>query len=338
MIVIRSIANKVCRALQERCPLGTVVTIDGGGMNWHCVAQFGDQYCSIGCGVVRKSRKRVDYTCYFRTGAPIHAMGRTQVMEEAVEAAVCWMLGENVNSLHRKLDFVDARMRSLIKMRETMLAEFPEIADANPTLQESGCYEFSLHIEAAGRSCTLDYDGHNDEPDCVFEWDGTEMFKLRSSDFNTQAALVKRWVCDQAMPSEINREHPFVELRRAAACFEAGHPLEGEFVASWDSAEEQYGHFHPRALNKKAVARFIGELRNAGFDRTLRAGMSMSTLILSRSRFHGLRENQPWVSFYFENDSVIFQTLNGENETIDGFKMTPLIESTLRMLNQHPVD
>jgi hypothetical protein len=72
--------------------------------------------------------------------------------------------------------------------------------------------------------------------------------------------------------------------------------MEDTFAASWDQMEEyfkeaieQYNIDVPIILNT-----LIG-LRKLGYDRTFRAGQSLFNFILSRSREHGLREEQAYI-------------------------------------------
>jgi hypothetical protein len=76
-------------------------------------------------------------------------------------------------------------------------------------------------------------------------------------------------------------------------------PLERDFIQSWEGIEEFFGLMLARVPWKDRVLQFIAELRHAGYDRKLRAGQSIDIFIVSRSRRHGLRPEQPRVAFYF---------------------------------------
>jgi len=52
---------------------------------------------------------------------------------------------------------------------------------------------------------------------------------------------------------------------------------------------------------KYRVFQFIAQLRQAGYDRKLRAGQSLEVFIVSRSRDHGLRPDQPRIVFCFHD-------------------------------------
>ena len=90
--------------------------------------------------------------------------------------------------------------------------------------------------------------------------------------------------------------------------YEQGRGIEGEFIGSWCSVERFYQSVQadPFAL---PVLNLISQLRAAGYERTLRAGTSLFSLVLSRSRRHGLRRGQAFIAFFFSGarfiDSVI---------------------------------
>jgi hypothetical protein len=77
------------------------------------------------------------------------------------------------------------------------------------------------------------------------------------------------------------------------------HNIEIEFAASWDRTQ----HFFTDIVSssgweyQEPLLRLIEELRQRGYDRKLRAGRSLVTFILSRSRVHGLRDDQPSLAF-----------------------------------------
>src|SRR6516165_9054971 len=75
-------------------------------------------------------------------------------------------------------------------------------------------------------------------------------------------------------------------------------PIESEFIQSWDKVQQFYKSDYDSHL-KFIVLRFLAALRRAGYDRKLRAGQSMDSLVLSRSRHCGLSAEQPRIAFEF---------------------------------------
>jgi len=114
------------------------------------------------------------------------------------------------------------------------------------------------------------------------------LFGIQSHDRKFLAEIVKRWVCDRALPSEIRTEFPSVEMSTLADFYEQGNPIEGEFLQSWDFIERFYesqSKFYGESVNP--MIELVKSIRKEGYDRKLRAGQSMMYLCLSRSRSHG---------------------------------------------------
>lgn len=83
-----------------------------------------------------------------------------------------------------------------------------------------------------------------------------------------------------------------------------GDSVEAHFQLSWDMMEAYYEGL--RALEHLDPLRvFFHELREAGYDRKLRAGQSLHALGLSRSREHGLREGQSHLYLEPEEDGRV---------------------------------
>lgn len=74
--------------------------------------------------------------------------------------------------------------------------------------------------------------------------------------------------------------------------------LEAELAVSWDMMVR----FYERALADTGweylapLRDVVVGLRTAGYDRELRAGQSMHTFIVSRSRVHGMQDDHAWVA------------------------------------------
>jgi hypothetical protein len=114
--------------------------------------------------------------------------------------------------------------------------------------------------------------------------------------------------------------------------------VEGEFLESWNQMEGVYesSRFPPRMM----VLPFIAELRRAGYDRTLRAGQSIWSMIVSRSRRPRVRPDQPVVSFQFhENTMEIYMRDQTEERFRDlPIAMSDTVERVLRSLTAQPID
>jgi hypothetical protein len=143
------------------------------------------------------------------------------------------------------------------------------------------------------------------------------------------------------MPSDMRARFPWLTIGELADYYEAGNPVEGEFIKSWDGMEEFYDDARfPFADDVKA---FLRALRSKGYDKTLRAGQSLWSLILSRSRRHGMRGQQPCVQFRFHAGGMdvvncLEDRRNGTRSAYAKIECTPEIEALLSQLEAGPID
>lgn len=169
-------------------------------------------------------------------------------------------------------------------------------ARAESEIEDRGFGHHILHYRMDDRAAVIEAaaDGHIH---AAFLWNDRPLFADQFTAAPPLARLLSRWVGERVMPSAMRAEFPSLEIDKLADFFERGVPLEGEFVRSWDAIESFYQEDHGEHF---APARaFIRELREAGYDRRLRAGQSMSIMGLSRSRDQGLRDEQPRIWFGF---------------------------------------
>jgi hypothetical protein len=196
--------------------------------------------------------------------------------------------------------FVERKRRALEKIeRETVapLSGLAELTSREMIAPDYGGDSCNLWFRTNDRSCGVGYYAYEDVPDVSFYWDECLQFRVRTEDTLFMAELLKRWLCDNVMPSAIKQEFPSVALSDLAQYYEQGRGIEGEFIESWCHAENFYERVQRPFASQ--VLEFISQLRAAGYDQTLRAGTSLYTLLVSRSRRHGLRPTQPYIAFSF---------------------------------------
>jgi len=152
--------------------------------------------------------------------------------------------------------------------------------------------------------------------------------------------VLKLWLCDQALPSTMRKEFSWLTIGRLADYYENGNPVEGEFINSWDQIEQFYDN--DKFASSSRVSQFIAQLREEGYDQKLRAGQSLMTFILSRSRRHGLRSEQRRIRFEFSwNDDLMNATLqNGcEQSTLTArILLSGEIRGLLNQMVELPID
>jgi hypothetical protein len=116
--------------------------------------------------------------------------------------------------------------------------------------------------------------------------------------------------------------------------------IEADFMLSWDQMEIFFGDDDMPWMTQ--MLPLIRALRARGYDRKLRAGQSMTTFIVSRSREHGLRISQPSLAFNITPQRGIRAQLTGEHvsvmATADRIEITPDIENLLIPLLAYPID
>mgnify|MGYP003454220544 CR=1 FL=1 len=81
--------------------------------------------------------------------------------------------------------------------------------------------------------------------------------------------------------------------------------LEDAFAASWDYLVVFYTEWGARSRWSGPLLELIDELRDAGYDRTLRAGQSLTTFIVSRSHAHGMQQGQPSIALWPRDEQLI---------------------------------
>ena len=273
----------------------TEITISGAGVNWKCVAKRVPRSCQVCCFDVRGP----EFLTLFIQEENEIAAGRTDSQTEAVDAISYWLDGTPLDALYGRFRFVDSQKRELTRIRNFVVKDFPNLAVAAPSeLAYRGSALHDLWFRSETRSAHLYFAGKHEAPEAVFHWDQCALFRFTADDTPALGTVLKRWLCDNAPPSSMRKEFSWVKIGKLADYYENGNPVEGEFIQSWDWIEEFYSDDH-FAL-KRVVLPFLADLRRAGYDRKLRAGQSMWTFILSRSRRHGMRADQPYVRFEFQ--------------------------------------
>ena len=128
-----------------------------------------------------------------------------------------------------------------------------------------------------------------------------------------------------------------VEIGELADYYENGNPVEGEFIHSWNSIEQFYENQGFSFSNH--VLELIACMRRDGYDRIVRAGQSLSSLGLSRSRWHGLRRHQPAIWFHFRDDAMhVEPTFEGEALQDIPIQLTSDVKRVLDLLVQRDVN
>ncbi len=109
-------------------------------------------------------------------------------------------------------------------------------------------------------------------------------------------------------------EYDWIEVGQLAKYYEYGEGLKGEFIESWNSIERFYERINKKFTPK--ILNLIRQLRQKGFDERLRAGQSLYTFMLSRSRRHGLTQEQNFIALKFKVDKDEMIVTDKENNEL----------------------
>lgn len=333
------LARNLYRAMKERfadIEPSTRCSVDGRGVHWHCIGRRGARSAEVACFASRE----VEYATTYRDRDEPLTHGRTSSKNLALDAAATWLVGASVEQLYEQFEFVDKGKRALGRLLAHVVEQAPDLA----VLPQSGLVQqpygefYNLQFSDAQRGCELSFYGKNEQPDARFSWDDCTLFEVRADDPDVLAELLSRWVCNREMPSALREAYPWLEMDSVADAYETGLGVEGEFVHSWRWIREFFDdlpfNFTPN------VVELIDQITQLGFHRTLRAGQSMASLILSRSRRHGMNAGAPRVVFIFA-DGEVRATLNGTRQdrslSHSSIELTPGIVELLRILEAEPI-
>mgnify|MGYP003492569442 FL=1 len=319
----------------------TNISINEPGLQWNCTIEHNDHQCAIYCFGEK------GYAISFLTNFVSKARGRTGLENELISSVASWLANRNLNELLDTFEFIDPGKRYLEKFQENLIKAFPEIERYANLKFEPGLTEtFCLMITASNRHCHIRFYDNSKTPTCEFYWEDFYVFKFSLDNMFESVLILKRWFCDNVMPSVLAKEFPFLDKGELSELSNFSKVIESDFIRSWDNVDHFYREIY--SYNKEEISgrlRFISQLRAKGYERTLRAGTSFLALVLSRSMRHGLRDGQPRIIFQFGDDSKINIYTSEKaplNEKIkicsQGFHITPDIESLLKQLILEVID
>ena len=116
------------------------------------------------------------------------------------------------------------------------------------------------------------------------------------------------------------------------------------FKASWDSPEPFYEELlsHPGWEWVRPIKGLIRELRVRGYDQNFRAGQAMYLFMLSRSREHGLRLEQPRVIIEPRDDGQMVVEYRSQQDqetvTLNQMAFCPELQHILDRLLAQEID
>lgn len=322
--------------------LAIAITLKEAGTHSQCTIAKESRQCSINCFDIDRNDLKYNgpefYTTFIEDGKHI-ATGRTFDKNKTMDAIANWIQKKELEELYCKFSFIDQEKRQLEKIRADINVSYAQLQTVSQNeVVEENFSSYSLWFKHDKRSCRIYYYGYEPNPRYLFNWDDCLIFETSGSDIKKLGSLIQNWVFDNKMPSTLKKEFPEIEFGKLAEYYENGSAVEGEFMLSWDKIEDFYREIE---LDKKdEILRLIKHIRKKGFEKTLRAGQSLYTLVLSRSRRHGLRANQDNISFSFNFIESVMEvrTRKGQKITFDKIEYNDTIENLLKTIELESID
>ncbi len=311
---------------------GIALSIEGQGVHWRCTAKRNDRFCSIDCF------SGPQYLIHFDHQSQTVATGRTSAKQQLISAVSNWLQGHILNDLYIQFEFVDKTKRALEAIEADLTRVCSELWQCAPKLYHGWDDSYELRFRAKDRACRLFYYSESVVPTTTFAWDECLLFQVETEDFERLAQILKRWLYDYFMPSDLQKEFAWIDIGELAQYYEEGRGIEGEFVMSWYSLERFYSGINLSC--KPQILQLIAQARQRGYDRTLRAGQSLDSMIVSRSRRHGLRSDQPYLIFNFDENSmdVIIHFDEARKISFSNIELTPQLDALLKQLEAKDIN
>lgn len=316
------------------------VSIEGAGVHWSCHVESKNRKSTIHCFEHRSYDDiKPEYLISFKESEKNKAWGRTHSIEQAISCSEEWLHDKGVDFLYKKYSFIDWYKRRIEYIQEKLITHQPELERVEKRLISafgSGLYDYQ--IELNNRSCKLSGYGKDEPFSFQFQWDKYDLFEVRQNDLSLLANVLKRWLIDEIAPSQLSHQFTWIDIGDVAVYYEKGEGIKGEFIESWNSIEKFYKQVN-RSFAPKALT-LIGKMRSRGFDNKIRAGQSLYTFILSRSRRHGLTQEQNLLSIAFSVDKDEMKVTDKSNtpKLIGKIEYTSKLEDLLEELTQHEIN
>lgn len=296
------------------------ITKNGAGVHWDCVIVLKNRKCKIHCFEHRHYDDiRPEYLISFEEAEENKAWGRTFDIEETILSSADWIHNKDLDFLYEQYEFIDWQKRRIQEIEKQLIKNASELALTENILEASwGSDLYDYCMNHNNRSCKLSGFGKTEPVSFTFYWEDCRLFELKQNDLSLLAEVVKKWLIDDIQPSVLEHQYDWIIVGDLAKYYEKGEGIKGEYIESWNSIEQFYGRFSKenRPFIMDAL-RLIEEMKSKGLHTELRAGQSLFSFILSRSRRHGLQENHPFIQIHFLGDNwmKVESSLDNNEET-----------------------
>lgn len=292
------------------------ISIEGAGVHWHCNLESQNRRAKIHCFEHRHYEDiKPEYLISFDESEQNKAWGRTHDIEETIYSSHEWIKNKTIEELYKKYEFIDWCKRKIKGIERQLLNYQSTLKETEKRLIStwgSGLYDYEVTYKK--RSCRLSGYGEAEPISFEIKWDNCKLFEIKQNDLSLLADVLKKWLIDEIKPTKLEKEYDWIEVGQLAKYYENGEGLKGEFIESWNSIENFYEQINGSFTTK--VLELIKELRKKGFDERLRAGQSLDTFLLSRSRRHGLTQEQNFIALRFRIDKDEMIVTDNENNEL----------------------
>jgi len=221
------------------------------------------------------------------------------------------------------------------ELEENWLIKCPNLENTNRVIDNHGSGIIRYEINNADRACSFTTTGESKVQSIGFSIDQCMLFESEAKN-DEIAEVLNRFLIKKENLSSISKDFNWIISNDLVQAYENGNGIEGEFIESWNSITTFYEQINEDYIND--VLSFISDLRSKGFDKTLRAGQSLYTFILSKSRRHGLTENQKHLTFSFQKDKMIIRDNKDEEMSFNKIELNSEVESLINSLNQQIIE
>jgi len=316
------------------------ISVEGAGVHWQCKVERDNRICSIACfNYDFKYKQGPEYYIEFISDKNAQATGRTSNNKLALSAIKDWIAGKAVPELYTNYKFVDQFKRKLRDLHSALLSSNTAFISCTSAFEQSWGDSLDYTLANGDRAIQFYVDGYANPPKngfgFKFLWDECTVFYAYNDEFETLKPLAFDWLIKTINPSEIKKIYPWIDLYTIATYYEKGEGVKGEFIESWDHVEQFYAEMEFYLRDK--ILDFIKSMRARGFDKSLRAGTSLYSLILSKSRRHGLRQDQPSIRFSFSEKGIYIDSDTHNRTLSEGFTLTEHIVDLIESLNAEQI-
>lgn len=321
--------------------LNPFIGVDGAGVHWNCKISLNDYSISIKCcdtSYLQGISGDEEFIVSFYHKEKEVSCGRTFAKEEVISSSNTWIRSCSKQLLYKRFEFVDKGLRKAEQLEQNWLISYPELRKARRSIQNYGSGGIRYEISYGNRLCFFNSFGEVGNPHMSFLWDQHILFTIETVP-SQLAEVLTRFLIDQEAPSSLQKDFPWIPTNELTKGFEAGIGLEAICTESWKYMLNFYTTFpNQRWLDKEKIIAFTQELIDLGFNKKVRASQSVTRLILSPSKIHGIMGDNPYIALSFKYDKIHIKTSYWVNDKIINLEVNEELLSLIKRLESEKID